>query len=388
MRWPHAVFAMTTALMLVILAAVPEPRSSPTVRADERATAVAPLALTPLQRLQQLTLEQRIGQILMMGAAATGANTSTMTGLRKYHVGNVMLTGRSWRGTAATKAVVRQMTATVSPATTGGIRMFVSTDQEGGLVQVLNGPGYSSIPTAIRQGTLSSSSLRAKARWWGEQLKVSGVNVNLAPVADTVPSAAFAPYNEPIGYYGRHYGYTPQAVGADVAAYTLGMKDASIASVPKHFPGLGRVRGNTDTQSGVTDYRTTRTDPNRRPFVDGFRAGARWVMVSSAYYRRIDSGRPATFSPMVMRTMLRGDLGFSGIIVSDDVCLSRQLSRWSLGARAVNFFNAGGTMLLCVNPRAIPAIYTQVLSLARENRFFRAKVNAAALKVLQVKAEQ
>src|SRR6185437_16901326 len=114
----------------------------------------------------------------------------------------------------------------------------------------------------------------------------------------------------------------------------------------------------------------------------------RYIMVSSAYYDRIDArpGKIAPFSTIVMRTMLRSQLGFTGVIVSDDLCNAAQLSPWSWGVRANNFFNAGGTMLLCANPNAIPYMYGAVLALARANPAFAAEINAAALKVLTVKA--
>jgi beta-N-acetylhexosaminidase len=349
-------------------------------------TAAAPAAPTPAQQLARLTLAQRVGQLFMVAATATGADANTMSDLTRYHVGNVYLAGRSRAGTAATAAVIRRMTATVSAATTGGIRLAVATDQEGGFVQVLSGPGFSAIPTALSQGTQTTAALQANARVWGSQLRAAGLTMNLAPVLDTVPSKQFAPHNAPIGFFGREYGFTPQAVSAHGGAFAAGMRQAGIAPVVKHFPGLGRVTLNTDTTRNVKDTVTTRTDPYLLPFRTAIQAGARWVMVSSAYYTRIDAGHIAPFSPLIMRTVLRSDLHFTGVVLSDDLCSAAQLAPWALGTRATSFIHAGGTMLLCANPRAIPAMYTAVLQLAQHNPAFAAEVNAAALKVLTVKA--
>jgi beta-N-acetylhexosaminidase len=349
-------------------------------------TAAAPAALTPAQQLARLTLPQRVGQLFMVAAPATGSDINTMSDITRYHVGSVYLAGRSRAGTGATAAVVRRMTATVSAATTGGIRLAVATDQEGGFVQVLGGPGFSVIPTGVAQGRQAPAVLQANARVWGNQLRAAGLTVNLAPVMDTVPSAQFAPHNAPIGFFGREYGFTPQTVSSHGGAFAAGMRQAGIAPVVKHFPGLGRVTLNTDTSRNVRDTVTTRTDPYLLPFRTAIQAGTRWVMVSSAYYTRIDAGHIAPLSPVIMRTMLRGDLHFTGIILSDDLCNAAQLAPWAKGARATGFIHAGGTMLLCANPRDIPVMSSAVLQLAQRSPAFAAEVNAAALKVLTVKA--
>ena len=349
------------------------------------ASASAPV-LTPAQQLARMGMAQRVGQLFMVAADATGASASTMSTLSNYHVGNVYLSGRSSAGAAATAAVVRAMTNTVNGTTTGNVKLLVATDQEGGYVQVLSGPGFSNIPTGLSQGALAPATLQSDARTWGSELAAAGLNMNLAPVLDTVPSAAFAPSNAPIGYYEREYGYTPQTVSSHGNAFATGMAQASIIPTVKHFPGLGRVTLNTDTSSNVHDTATTRNDAYLQPFQDALNAGVRVVMVSSASYDRIDAAFIAPFSPTVMQGMLRGDLGFSGVILSDDLCAAKQLSPWSLQARALNFFNAGGSMLLCANPKDIPVMYDTALSTAQGSPSFAAVVNAAALKVLTLKA--
>ena len=93
------------------------------------------------------------GSAVHGGASATGASAATLSTLSNNHVGNVYLSGRSSAGTAATAAVVRRMSATVNGTTTGNVKLLVATDQEGGYVQVLSGPGFSTIPTGLSQGT-------------------------------------------------------------------------------------------------------------------------------------------------------------------------------------------------------------------------------------------
>lgn len=354
--------------------------------ANIQPAAVRTAAPTPAQILAKMSIEQRIGQVLMMGVPATGASSSDLSTLTTYKIGNVFLKGRNYKGLASAKSVIAKINSTVSTSSTAGQKRFIATDQEGGYVQVLQGTGFSVMPTALKQGTWSTTTLKSQATTWAKQLKAAGVNVNLAPVADTVPSAAFAPYNSPIGYWHREFGYTSTHVANDVAAFTSGMKAGGVAPVVKHFPGLGRVTKNTDTSSGVRDSITTRTSAYVKPFATAINSGTRWVMVSNAYYTNIDSIHIGPFSSTIMKSMLRTQLKFTGIVISDDMCAAQQLSPWSYATRAKNFFNAGGTMMLCVNASAIPTIQKALVAQAKANPAFAAKINAAALEVLETRA--
>jgi beta-N-acetylhexosaminidase len=211
--------------------------------------------------------------------------------------------------------------------------------------------------------------------------------MDLAPVEDTVPGPAAARRNPPIGGYDRELGYRPRAVARHGRALVTGMARHGVIPTLKHFPGLGRVHANTDTSSGVTDVVTRRHGPYLRPFAASVDAGAPVVMVSTAYYRRLDPRRPAAFSPFVIRRVLRGDLGFTGVVISDDLANARQVARWAPGARAVRFVAAGGDVVLSVDPATVPAMYRAVLTRAAHDARFRATVDRAALKVLALKED-
>ncbi|HEX6447827.1 MAG TPA: glycoside hydrolase family 3 N-terminal domain-containing protein [Streptosporangiales bacterium] len=198
--------------------------------------------------LARMSLAQRVGQLFMVGGAASGVGSATVAAVRDRHAGNVILTGRSTLGVTATRRITDGLQALATGSATAGVPLFVATDQEGGNVQVLQGTGFSRMPTALVQGTESTGTLRANARTWGGQLRSAEVDLNLAPVLDTV-TQAFAPSNPPIGKYDREYGYTPSTVASHGVAFAQGMLDAGVAVTGKHFPGLGRVTANTDTSS-------------------------------------------------------------------------------------------------------------------------------------------
>lgn len=340
---------------------------------------------SPAVVVSRMSTPQRVGQLFMVGLAAGSSDTAVLNDIRTRHIGNVILTGRSSSGVVATRHLTDRLQAQVTRASTGGLRLIVATDQEGGRVQVLSGPGFSLIPSALTQGTWVPATLRQRARTWGSELSMAGVNLDLAPVMDTVPSADAARSNPPIGAFQREFGYRPATVASHGMAFAQGLGDARVLAAEKHFPGLGRVTGNTDTTRGVTDRTTTRGDAYLLPFTAAVNAGSRFVMMSSAYYSRIDSQRPAAFSPTVIGTILRGDLRFRGVVVSDDLGNARQLAAWTPAQRALNFLTAGGDMVLTVNPAVLPQMYDAVLSRATTDRAFGQKVTAAALRVVTAK---
>lgn len=352
------------------------PRSSVTHAAAPR---------TAADVLAAMTLEQRVGQLFMVGTPATAPSPATLAAITGRHVGNVMLTGRSRRGTAATARVAARLQARATGAATRRVGLLVATDQEGGAVQVLSGPGFSAIPSALEQGRWRPSLLQARAGAWADQLRSAGVGLDLAPVADTVPAGRAGADNPPIGAFDREFGHRVRTVRNHVRAFVRGMTAHGVATAVKHFPGLGRVHANTDTTAGVTDVVTTRDDAYLRPFRTAIAAGAPVVMVSTAVYRRLDPARPAAFSPTVIGRMLRGDLGFRGVVVSDDLANARQVARWSPGRRAVAFVAAGGDLVLTVDPATLPAMVDAVIARARRDAAFAAKVDASALRVLQLK---
>jgi beta-N-acetylhexosaminidase len=360
--------------------------SSPQSEASQSTASSAPATTKPapsVSRAQRIltgmSLAERVGQLLMVHCSSTQAGQDTYTAIGRYHVGSVILDGTSFLSPQQTSSIVTLLAQRASPY----VGLFVATDQEGGQVQRLVGPGFTSIPSAVQQGTLAPATLRTQARQWGAELHAAGVNINLAPVLDTVPSG-FGP-NPPIGDLNREYGHDPATVSSHGNAVAQGMQAAGVAATVKHFPGLGRVSGNTDLTSGVLDNVTTRHDPYLAPFTDAIRDGVQFVMISTAIYTKIDPDQPAAFSPTIVTGMLRGDLRFHGVIISDDVGISKQLSGTSVADRAVKFIAAGGDIVLTVDATQAPTMTAALLARAQRDPKFKRQVDAAALVVLQAK---
>ena len=248
-------------------------------------------------------------------------------------------------------------------------------------MQVLSGPGFSTIPSAVQEGRGSVASTRADAQRWGSELAKAGVRLDLAPVAD-VPCAATLHDNPPIADLRRQYSSDPAAAGKHVAAFVRGMRAAGVATTVKHFPGLGCVRENTDTVTHVVDSVTTADSARLRAFAAGIDADAGFVMMSSAEYARIDRGVPALFSSRIVRDLLRKRLGFTGVVMSDDLGGAAAVKRWSPGQRALKFVRAGGDLMLDIVPADLAPMQQAMVQEAAKDPQFASALSAAATRVV------
>jgi len=211
------------------------------------------------------------------------------------------------------------------------------------------------------------------------------VTLDLAPVVD-VPTEGGAASNAPVGALRRAYGFAAADVEAHADAFTDGLAGAGVAVAPKHFPGLGRVTGNTDSAAGVVDDVTDASSEQVQVFRHEVARGARFVMVGTASYARLDPGTPAAFSPAVVQGLLRGQLGFSGVVITDDLSGAAQVAAWSPGDRAVKAIEAGCDIVLASkDPSVVPAMVSALVERARTDPAFAAQVDQAARRVLAAK---
>lgn len=331
-----------------------------------------------------LTLEDEVGQLFMMGISADGPTDAQLDTLAETHLGGVVLVGDNQASVAQTEDntdAARQ--AATQPE---GIDLLVGADQEGGQVQRLSGSGFSDIPAASRQATYSDAELKDAAAGWGQELRQAGVTVDFAPVADVVP-ASVGEANEPVGALGRGYGSDPGQVSEKVTAFIAGMAAAGEGTAVKHFPGLGTVTGNTDFTDHVVDTTTTRDSDLLEGFDGAISAGTDMVMISTAYYAEIDPDRPAAFSREVITGMLRKDRDYGGVVISDDLGAAEAVSDWPPGDRAIQFLQAGGDLIINVEPSTIADMTDAVMAKAEQDPDFAEQVEQSAQRVLDLKGE-
>ena len=369
----------------------PEPATSSAAPSPTAAASPAPSATATATAtdgaLAGWSLEEKVGQLMMVGVDAQAPKQSSNEAVDTHHVGNIFIAGRTTAGSQATQKVISSFTSKVGPGTTHATPMLVATDQEGGEVQVLAGSGFSDIPSALDQSAQPRDQLVASARTWGKELADVGVNMNLAPVADLVDIARPAS-NEPIGRWGREYGHDAATVSSQAGAFAEGMQASKVIPTYKHFPGLGRVTANTDTSAGVVDSTTTRSADTAVSVIFGaaIAAGAPVIMVSSATYSLIDPSAPAVFSSTIVTDMLRREMGFSGVVITDDVSAAVQVQDVSAGDRAVRAIRAGCDLVLAsADPTVAADMVKALIATARSDPAFAARVDESATRVLNLK---
>lgn len=386
-RPPSTLVLLLSSTLLVGCGALPGAEPTESVPAPVSTSAAptpsvpspTPAASLAEQAYDRMTPQQHVGQLFMFGMTTTGPTQEMYDAFTTHAGGNAFLRGGTDDGAEGVAAVTAQIEAV---ATVEGVRPFVSADQEGGNAQSLKGEGFSDMPTGVTQGTLPRNDLRQSAREWAAELIDAGVNVDLAPVGDVVPSE-IGVTNAPIGFFRRQYGDTPDVASPAVAAFVRGMQNGDVATSVKHFPGLGRATGNTDSDATATDP-TVRGDAFLAPFAKAVKAKVAMFMVSSASYPAIDPDNRACFSPTVMREMIRGDLGFDGVIISDSFG-SASVAGTPPGERAVRFLEAGGTMVLDTSYLDLEPMSTAVLERAASDPAFAATVEDAVRLVLAAK---
>lgn len=372
-------FGALPLLMAAACAAAPTP--APSVAPPASAEPPRPSCVdTVLSGMDTRTLA---GQLIVVGAPLGAGLGPAVDLVKRLQVGGVLLTGRSRAGVAALAA----RTSALQQAVTGRAGLVVAADQEGGQVQALSGPGFSAIPTATEQGGWSAAELTAAAATWGDELKRAGVTLNLAPVSDVL-SAQLGSADLAVGVSRRTFGTEPDAVGASVLAFTDGLSRAGVAAAVKHFPGLGRVRANTDDTANVRDTSTDTDSPWLDPFRKAITAGVPVVMVSSAVYTRIDATQPAAFSRTVITDLLRTRLGFAGVVISDDLGRAAAVAAVPPAQRAVRFVAAGGDLVLTVDPQTAAAMLDGLVARVAAEPAFATALTAAARRVLDAKHDQ
>ena len=358
---------------------------SPTAAASGTPSATATATATT-GALAGWSMEEKVGQLMMVGVDAQTPTQASAQAVETHHVGNIFIAGRTTAGSQATQKVISSFTSKVGPATTHATPMLVATDQEGGEVQVLSGSGMSDLPSAMDQSARPREELLASARTWGKELADVGVNMNLAPVVDLVDIAQPA-INEPIGRWNREYGHDAATISSQAGTFAEGMRACGVIPTYKHFPGLGRVAANTDTSADVVDRTTARSgDAAVGVFADAIATGAQAIMVSSATYALIDPATPAVFSSVIVTDMLRTELGFSGVVITDDVSAAAQVRGVAAGERAVRAIRAGCDIVLAsADPAAATDMVEALIAAAQSDTAFAARVEESAARVLALK---
>ena len=330
--------------------------------------------------LDCLTLEQKVGQLFFVRCAEPDMDKK----IAQYHLGGVLLFTRDFKDANGEWLTKEQLVDKLEGYQTAaqndtGIPLFIGSDEEGGTVtRASRNPNlfdakFPSPQELYKAGGLEG--LLSETMQYNEQLLTLGINVNFAPVADVSTDP-----NDFI--YARSFGKNAAETMAYVTGVELVMGDVGMGSVLKHFPGYGN---NVDTHTGIAiDERPIETFRNSDflPFRAGIQAGAPFVLVSHNIVKCMDADLPASLSPAV-HEILRGELGFDGVVLTDDLAMDAVKAYAEDGSVAVMALAAGNDMIVTAD---FEAQIAQVLSAIEDGTLDESVIDEACARVLRAKA--
>jgi len=334
-------------------------------------------------------LSDMIGQMIMVGMNGFELpdKNPLLAAIQAGRVGNILLFERDARGgpkniespTQLRRLITRLQKAAPRP-------LCIAVDQEGGTVQRLRPErGFEGGPAAAVLGNGSPDATRRTARRMGLEMAAVGINLNFAPVADL----NINPLNPAIGAMQRSFGMHPHLVAAHVIAFGEGLTQAGVAPCLKHFPGHGSAR--EDSHDSMPDisatWQPTELIPFQKAILEGW-SGA--VMAGHLYHRGLDALHPASLSTRILNGLLRGKMGFAGVIISDDMQMDAVAKSYSLEDRILLAVEAGVDILVFSNNSRMPDIsadevHAALLRLVRQGRISPARIALSFERISRLK---
>jgi beta-N-acetylhexosaminidase len=285
------------------------------------------------------------GARVMVGFDGLEASADLKRLLREFHVGSVILFARNVAAPEQVAELVRELQG-LARAAGQDLPLLVAVDQEGGRVQRLRAPWTEWPPLRA----LGRSGTEAMARGMGEalaaELRPCGIQLDFAPVVDVDTN----PANPVIG--DRSFGDDPELVGRLGVAMIRGLQESGVAACAKHFPGHGDTSVDSHLELPVVDHSPARLrDVELRPFRAAVEAGVATVMTAHVLVRELDDRLPATLSPRIVGGLLREELKYPGVVVSDDLEMKAVAKTWRPSDAAVRAAQAGCDLLpVCNTP--------------------------------------
>ena len=333
-----------------------------------------------------MSLEEKVGQLLFLGLTPGPVFDDLETAaIQELTPGGVVLFHWNVEGPDQVERYIGAMQAQAA-SSGAGIRLLVSADQEGGLIVRL-GRGFTQFPGAMALGAAGSmETTRRVSAAAAAEMRSVGFNMNLAPVIDINTE----PRNEAIGI--RAFSDAPQSVIDHSLAWIAGHKEIGVASVAKHFPGLGAATSNTDFGPTVIgkDLDELR-ELDLVPFQAAVDAGVEAMMISLASYPRLERGvaiRPAALSDRLATRLLREEMGFTGVLITDALTSVSVAEGMTVPETAVDAFRAGADMLMVVMDGEVEWLTHQALVAFVEEQGAEGleRLNSAVSRILSLKA--
>jgi beta-N-acetylhexosaminidase len=330
--------------------------------------------------IRNKSLEELVGQIFMVGFDGTRFNSDLNYFLNKLHVGGVIYFKRNVRDPFQLAELTRTLQEKAMEAT--AIPLFISVDQEGGPVSRL-GPPFTQFESQSTMAAFENQEGRVRdfARLQARELKLVGINMDLTPVLDVNtrgPEGLMA---------ARSYGSEPELVARLGALCIREFQQAGVLACAKHFPGIGDT--DLDSHQDLPIQLKDKKELEQLelvPFQEAIAIPTAAMMVSHVHYPAYDLKHPASLSTPIITELLRRDLGYEGLVLTDDLEMGAVGNHYAIEEAVHLAFAAGvDTLLICHDPDKIEKGYRYILNRFKKGAFSEAQLRKSLERILNLK---
>jgi beta-N-acetylhexosaminidase len=363
--------ALLAVVLALILAGGGDESEPATTGPDPAAALAAPVA----ERLQQMAPQALVDQVLLVGFDGTDATSPFLGQARIHQLGGILVDARNWTDSVTGAALVTALRA----AGREGDRIppLLVADQEGGRYRA-----FADLPPEQTQLELGDAGKIGATEAWARDasaaLLTAGFDLNLFPVADV------ATIDSPVA--DRAFSDDTRAVADLTAAALRGCRDAGLACAPLHFPGLGAASQDTDAGPATVSLdQAALAERDLPPFRAAFDERAPAVVLSLAFYAAYDPVTPGALVPAIATGLLRDQMGFEGVAITDDLAAGAVRSSYSIGDAAVAALDAGADLVQIDSPDDVERARKAIIDALSSGELTNDRLEQAAGRVLTLK---
>ena len=340
---------------------------------------VAQSKLSPEEKVDKLVANMsdadKVGQLLMIGIHGKTLNDDAKFMLNEYRVGGIILFDRNMESKDQVKSLIADINKTGKSA--GLTPLFIGIDQEGGAVARMEDQ-LIKVPPAEELGKEPIEQAVSLAKQSGTELKDLGFNINFAPVADLGLT------------YGRSFSTNPDDVVRYASAVGNAYDEAGLWYSYKHFPGIGKTDVDLHADTSVVPVsKETLLNEDTKVFVDLIKQSkpnTYAIMVSHAMYPQIDPDHPSSLSKAIITDWLRKDMGYNGVVVTDDMDMGALAKHYTFGDMAVQSILAGSDILLvCHEYEHMQEAYNGLMKAVKDGRISKERLDESVKRILLMK---
>ena len=340
---------------------------------------VAQSELSPEEKVDKLVANMsdadKVGQLLMIGIHGKTLNDDAKFMLNEYRVGGIILFDRNMESKDQVKSLITDINKTGKSA--GLTPLFIGIDQEGGAVARMENQ-LIKVPPAEELGKEPIEQAVSLAKQSGTELKDLGFNINFAPVADLGLT------------YGRSFSTNPDDVVRYASAVGKAYDEAGLWYSYKHFPGIGKTDVDLHADTSVVPVsKETLLNEDTKVFVDLIKQSkpnTYAIMVSHAMYPQIDAAHPSSLSKAIITDWLRKDMGYNGVVVTDDMDMGALAKHYTFSDMAVQSILAGSDILLvCHEYEHMQEAYNGLMKAVKDGRISKERLDESVKRILLMK---